>query len=593
MGARGSIGAAARRLPWWGSASVGVAVVVALTLPAAIGFGRGDARYYGWYTSAEGSLHTGLILDQVQYTRLVDATAGRAPSSEVAPFTARALAPWLAGRLPLDAHVALTLVNLACLALGTFALARLAMDLTQRRGAVALAVAVWAIAFPVVKYTGDGFVDPAAVGLVPVVLLAIRRRWLALALAVFAAAVWMKETALVLLAVGIAAAWAEPGHRRARRLSVTALWVATAAVAYLFADLPGGQHTIVFAPWVPGSLATVGTMATFNVLTPPRLVAFGLTVLPAVFGVAMWWRGRRTAAPILEDRDAVPLVVGCAAGALVGLSAAPTAVLDGRSVWTTLPMGALLIAGWWASRRAAAARADLRAFLRGARWPVAALALAWIAAVALVPTPRGPDVLADDYEPRFTRPPSGAEDTSTFELEGRGPGRVEVPGDGPVLVEFEGTEPMGLGTQDVTMVRPGRVERGVTLFDPAGPRTLEVDAQGPWELVVRPVPSALFWESISPIEGDGPNVVVFPGGLPRPVRLSWSSADDGARVLLVGGCRLGSCGEVGPQDVVPAGTEALVVDASGPWQMVPSHQPAGEEQPVLPDTEGTELAGGG
>ena len=110
---------------------------------------------------------------------------------------------------------------------------------------------------------------------------------------------------------------------------------------------------------------------------------------------------------------------------------------------------------------------------------------------------------------------------------------------------------------------------------------------------MRPVPSALFWESISPIEGEGPNVVVFPGGLPRPVRLSWSSTDDEDRVLLVGGCRLGSCGEVGREDVVPAGTEALVVDASGAWQMVPAHQPAGEEQPVLPDTEGTELARGG
>ena len=192
-------------------------MVVALTVPAAVGFGQGAARYYGWYTSAEGSLHTGLILDQVQYTRLVDATAGRAPSSEVAPFTARALAPWLAGRLPLEAHVALTLVNLACLAMGTFALARLAMDLTRRRGAVALAVAVWAVSFPVVKYTGDAFVDPAAVGLVPVVLLAIRRRWLVPALAVFAAAVWMKETALVLLAVGLATALGDSGRSRARR----------------------------------------------------------------------------------------------------------------------------------------------------------------------------------------------------------------------------------------------------------------------------------------------------------------------------------------------------------------------------------------
>ena len=227
----------------------------------------------------------------MQYSRLTDATAGRAPSSEVAPFTNRSLAPWMAGRLGLDAPLALLAINFSSLVLGTFALARLAMDLSRRRGATFVAVVIWAVSFPVFKYTGGGFVDAAAVGLLPAVMLALWRRWLVVGLLLFGAAMWMKETSLAVLPVALAVEWMRPGVARSGRLVRGGAWVAVALVAYITAGVPGGGHLIVFAPWVPRSFVTVERMLLFNIGRPGRIIAYGLTVLPAMFGVALWWRG--------------------------------------------------------------------------------------------------------------------------------------------------------------------------------------------------------------------------------------------------------------------------------------------------------------
>ncbi len=592
MDLRGSISSAPRRIPWWGSALLGAAVVVVLAAPVASRFGQGGGRYFGWYTTAEDHLYTGLILDQIQYLRLVDATAGNAPSSEVAPFTARALAPWLAGHLPLDAYLALTLVNISCLVLGTFALARLVMDLTRRRDAVALAVAVWAVSFPVFKYTGNGFVDPAAIGLIPVVLLFIWRRWLIAALGVFFAAMWMKETSLVLAAVGIAFVWKDPQANRRRRWFSTVAWLCVAGFAYATADLPGGPHQIVFAPWVPHSLTTVRDTLSFNLLLLPRLIAFGATVAPAFFGVAMWWRGRRSGSPVLAAPDAVPLVVGCIGGAAIGLSALPTALFDGRSAWTTLPFAVLLIAGWWASNDRTTAGAEMRGLLRTVRWPVLGVVMVWFALVALVSLPGAPNALEDDYQPRFTSVPTAPENRTVYSLSGKGTSTVEVPGEGPVLLRFEGEAPVGLTSGGLELVSPGRVESGLTMFDPGSARgddvdrLLEVDSEGSWSVEVQPVSSALFF-AMAPLSGSGPSVVAYPGGLPRAIQIGWSSDDPTDRVLLVGGCQLGTCGEVGPDGVVPAGTEALVIDASGRWDISPSEWASEMDQPVLADTDAT------
>lgn len=584
MNARGATRAFIGRLPWWGSALIGVAVIVILTVPQAARFGSGGHRNYGWYTTHDEQLLTGLILDQVQYTRLVDAASGHAPSSEIAPFTSRALAPWLASRLPLGAATALTVVNVLSLALGTFALALLAMDLTRGRGATLAAVAVWAVSFPVLRYTGVAFVDPATVGLIPVVLLFMWRRWVVPALVVFAASIWMKETALAALPVALTFEWMRPGVARAWRGAMCGLWIVVAVGAYVSAGVLGGDHLIVFASWVPESLEVVKRMALLNALTLPRLIAYGVTVLPAVFAVAMWWRARRRGSSILLVSDSGPLVIGCLAGAVLGVSALPTAVLDGRTVWTTLAPASILVAAWVAGSDWSSAWADVRGFVRGAVIPIGVLGVLWVAMVALVPMPTGPGLVGADYQPRFAGVPDVPEKPLFVQVDGRGDRTVAIPGDGPALVEFDSEAPIILSNEDTDLIDPGRSTRGITLFDPVDDRTLHVSADGSWKLIIRSVSSALFWESISPLTGQGPNVVVFPGGLPNSIDLQWTSSDPDARVRLVGGCHLGQCGDLDHDDVIPPGTEAVVIDAAGAWTLIPSYDPDRPEPPVLEGT---------
>jgi hypothetical protein len=216
----------------------------------------------------------------------------------------------------------------------------------------------------------------------------------------------------------------------------------------------------------------------------------------------------------------------------------------------------------------------------------------WLALAALVPLPGAPNALDDDYEPRFAGVPDAPEERLLHRLTGDGPESVEVPGKGPVLIRFVGASPIGLSSGEIEMVASGRVDSGLTLFDP-GPaarggadRVLDVDTQGSWSLEIRPVSSALYF-ALSPLSGSGPNVVLYPGGLSRAVDLGWESDDPEDRVFLVGGCELGSCGELGPDGSVPAGTEAIVIDASGEWRISPSEWPSEEQQPVLSGTDAT------
>lgn len=573
--------------PWWGAALIGVAITIIFVFVTTVPTGTQNLPHYGWYTDATGHLTTGLILDETQYLRLVDHSTGDAPSSLIAPFTARALAPWLAGHLPFDAATSLLVINITSLTVGTFALALLATDLTRSRRATLAAVLVWSISLPTLRYTSGSFVDPAAVGLVPAVLLLLYRRLMIPAALVFTAAVWMKETALSILPLILTFEWMRHEITRRRRLVNCALWTVVAAAAYSSAELFGGGHLIVFASWIPASVSVAKRMFLFNVLSISRTAAFVLTVLPAAFGVAMWLRHRRRAEVPLPDHVAMPLVVGCGSATALSLYAIPSAVLGGRTVWMTLAPAALLIAGWVAQGDRTTDRADLVAFTRGA------IAVGVIVGVALVPlsvwSTRSlhsvPDVLDRRYQPRFTMVPEQPEQLFVHHASGHGPGVVEVADTGPVLVEFDSTEPLVISRDGEPLIGTGRALRGVTMSDPLDGTDLGIETTGDWNIIIRPISSAMFWESISQVEGTGPNVVIFPGGTPRAFTLNWTSDDASDRIELVGGCRLGTCGELPHDSVVPAGTEALVISASGDWHLFPdSYDPDNGPQPVLAGT---------
>ena len=252
-------------------------------------------------------------------------------------------------------------------------------------------------------------------------------------------------------------------------------------------------------------------------------------------------------------------------------------------------MAALLIAGWTTVGDPVA---DLRGVPRMARrrslcrcW--ASVFSGWRSSRSL-PNPQGRWSWMTGTRPRFTAPPTRPEDLSTRSITGRGERSIELAGNTPLLVEFDSSTPISLRSADQDLIQSGRARRGVALFDPASGRTLDVSAAGAWRLLVRPVSSAIFWEALSPLDGQGPNVLVFPGGLVTPVEVAWSSDDPRDRVRFVGGCRLGTCGELPRNNgVIPAGTEALVVDAAGSWEIVPG-LPAEGQQPPL---RGTDLSG--
>ena len=83
-------------------------------------------------------------------------------------------------------------------------------------------------------------------------------------------------------------------------------------------------------------------------------------------------------------------------------------------------------------------------------------------------------------------------------------------------------------------------------------------------------------------------MLVFPGGLYTSTDLQ-IEGDTNLRVRLVGRCRLGTCGELAPTDgdqnvTLPAGTEAIVIDTAGEWNLLPESVSGEDTAEVLPET---------
>lgn len=563
-------------LPWWLSGIVGSVLVVVVSVLRLGGLGASGASNYAWYTTASGRRLQGLILDQVQYLQLTDHFSGRAVAPQIAPFSSRALAPWLAGHLGGDAAVALWAVNAACLVLGTFALARLAMDLTGRREWTLVAVLIWSLSWPVFWYTSKSLVDPAAVGLMVVALCCLYRRWLLPGLVVFVLAVWAKETALVLVPIAIARELLVP---RASTLVVRGLrvgaWVVAAAVAYLTAGLLAGGHELTFAPWIPASIPSAWRIISMNLGSVGGLAQFVFTATPAALGLVLWWHGRRSGRAILADHDGVPLAIGIVLATLLSCWSFVSALWDGRTVWMTLPLGALLIAAWCAAREPIWSWRRLVRVGFGAGATLFAVLVVWVVLGALVNrqvTAAAAPALVD-IEPRIVSIDRVAQPHGRTHLSGSGDGGFTVDADGPTLVHLESSEPAQLRIGDAPLVRAtGGAGSGTVLVDADEPTEVEVVTDGDWFATVLPVSRALFWEALSTLSGDGPQVLVFPGGLVNSTDVA-VRADGPVTLHAVGRCRLGECPplDIGADDVVtvPAGTEVLVVDAEAGWMLVP------------------------
>ncbi len=374
MGGRPEVSERADRrwsgLPWWGSAVVGSVLILVIALPQFLRPAGPPPTNYAWHVAPDGEVTGGLIIDQVQFLQLTDAFSGDGPTElVVSPFSSRALGPWLAAALPVDAGTGLLIVNLASLVLGTFALAALAHDLTRRRDAVMWSVAVWSLAFPAFWYTGKPLIDAAVVGLVPLVLLASHRRRVVLGAVALAVAIWTKEAAVVLVLPLVASELMDRSLGR-RRLWRSAAWIVVAVAAFATTGFLAGASNVTFAPWIPPSFDTV-RQTMVNNLSGRGIVQYVLTAAPAVLAL-LWWlpRSRRDEHPDLED-PVVPYLIGIVVVLLLGAWSLWSALLDGRSVWMSLPFAAVLIGLWVAVTPLGQRAAEFRRTLRRLALPAA------------------------------------------------------------------------------------------------------------------------------------------------------------------------------------------------------------------------------
>ncbi|MCB0952316.1 MAG: hypothetical protein KDB13_06255, partial [Microthrixaceae bacterium] len=140
----------------------------------------------------------------------------------------------------------------------------------------------------------------------------------------------------------------------------------------------------------------------------------------------------------------------------------------------------------------------------------------------------------------------------------------------PFLVRYRSEEPARIEGPGELLPRAATTQ-GLVLADTGGESGgLEIVTPGSWVVDIVQLDGAMPWEGLSPVAGNGPTVLLMPGGLRRPVRVAGSFDDESARVVPVGNCEPVSCEGIGADSfVMEVGTEALVVDAEGPWELSP------------------------
>lgn len=557
---------------WWQSAALGAVVTVALGAVRFVEFGTGPPGNDSWYTTAGGRTYTGLVLDNVQFLQMADSASPAQHLAGVAPFSSRWLAPWLAAHTGLGPLTGLWAINMLLLVAGGVCLARLAHHLTRGDDRWTLvAVLVWSCAWPVLWYGGKPLVDAAAVALMTMAMLALYRRRLLVGLLLLVAAVWAKEVALVLVPVAMTRELlAHDGpSQRWHRWGRAAAWPVAGAVGYLSAGWLGPAHDLTFATWIPASFSNASRFIAMN-LGPKGLLQFGLAAVPGLLGVLLWWSARRRGTPSLPRADALPLVAGVVAATLLSCWSIVSALWDGRTAWTSVPMGALLI-GIWGSRLEAPLRwrGVVRAVILAGVASFVLLVASAVVGTALDNAVNGSAAPAALVVPRFSTPAADG-GAAPLEASGSGDDVIEVQGGVPTILEFDSTEPVQIAV-DGNPLLAAPVPRGQVLVDVEDATDVQLVTNGRWTASSFPATRATPWEGLSPLAGDGPRVLLFPGGLTRSIVVE-RSGDPVPRLSAAGRCRLGTCGELTPTDggvVVPAGTEALVVDAAGPWELVP------------------------
>ncbi len=428
-----------------------------------------------------------------------------------------------------------------------------------------------AVSFPVFWYTGKGFVDAAAVGLVPLVLLAAQHRRRVLGALILGVAVATKETALVALIPLVVGEAIDRSRSRPARAAAAAPWLAGAAIGFVLPRMVVDGAAVTFAPWLPPALETYQQMLVMNFAGPMRLLQVLLTTGPGVLALALWLPGwsRRPRA----ERDAVlPLLLGVLAALALGAWSIVSALFDGRTAWMSLPFAALLLGRWVATDCPDGHLTRLRALARrGALTGVAVIVL-WVLVGGVVAALWGDRASrSETVTGGFAAVPTDESVAPPLWGPHSGSGRSilapEESQDQPWLLDVEGSRPLQLRIGDDLV--PPTPTRSATFLVEATDDGVTIETDGDWEADVVSVDAAMPWEFLSPLSGEGPTVLLSPGGLRRPVQVRTDFENPGGVLELLGDCGEAPCAHAGPDGVVPAGTEAIVVSTGGPWELIP------------------------
>jgi hypothetical protein len=526
------------------------------------------------YTTVAGRMHADDVPDSVAYMQMTEAHHG-GPGSDMAPFTARWLVPAVAGLLPIDAGVALQLVNIVLLIAGMACLVLLISGWVRHSATLVVAVVLFSVAVPVLVSAGAVMVDGAAVGLVSMGIWAAYRLPLWAALGVLAVGVMAKETALILVAFGVTLELLR-GSGTSRRWARAAAWCVTGGAAYLIARHVGTSGRLVFVPWLPHDVHDLAMLLRMNLGRGEAWILTGLTVVVPVASVVIAaWTSRRHWFRIASVR-LLPLSVGVGFAMLLSVWAAAAAWWEPRSAWMALPFGvpvaALLVD--------AILERGVRSTIHDARFrrivvTTAAFGFACLVVAAAVSAALPFRAFqSHDYSSRLT-----GTNLSSFDpvrRNGHGNATLRVPDKGgqPTLLDVDVPHPTTVKIEIPGASRPlfdGRLDKtGTFLIDPKVPGgNVSISVAGPWNSRFRSLNTASRWLTIDALSGHGPNVVLISGGNPFSVAADFKSSTKGPHFQLVGGsCHVPDCPDERAGEL-PIGLEALVVNDPGDWLVIP------------------------
>lgn len=145
---------------------------------------------------------SGMGNDSSQYVAMADGFKGETPRiTPTAPFTYRALVPYLASFLPLPSMTAINVINVLTLWLGTNLLAQLLVQQGMKQAHALLVMVAFIVSFPVFYYGAIGYLDTTFIGLLAIGSYLLARNQDGPLIAVIFISTFVKESIVLIVPV--------------------------------------------------------------------------------------------------------------------------------------------------------------------------------------------------------------------------------------------------------------------------------------------------------------------------------------------------------------------------------------------------------